>query len=113
MGGVAFSTGNPFGVYDVLDVMLLHKDVVNKVPIFGPRMHPGCFKSVLLLEDGVDDDNVLLSVELQQQTLVVVAITNALSPKYFFPGICILAHSERTQQSASWPTLKELINMQT
>ena len=33
--------------------------------MFGPRMHPGCFKSVLLLEDGVGDDKLQLSAKLQ------------------------------------------------
>ena len=56
MVGEAFSTGYHFGVNDVLKVTLVHKDIVNEVPMFGPRMHPGCFKSVLLLEDGVGDD---------------------------------------------------------
>ena len=32
--------------------------------MFGPRMPPGCFKSVLLLEDGVGDEKLLLSAKL-------------------------------------------------
>ena len=61
--------------------------------MFGPRMHPGCFKSVLLLEDGVGDDKLLLSAKLQQQAPIVIVVANATSAKYYFPGICILAHS--------------------
>ena len=45
MVGVVFSTGHHFGVNDVLEVTPVHKDVVNEVPMFGPRMHSGCFKS--------------------------------------------------------------------
>ena len=56
-------------------------------------MHSSCFKPVLLLEDGVDDDKLLLSAKLQQQAPVVVAVTNAMSAKYSFPGICALAYS--------------------
>ena len=61
--------------------------------MFGPRMHPGYFKSDLLLEDGVGDDKLLLSAKLQQQVLVIILVTNAVSAMYSFPGICILAHS--------------------
>ena len=93
MVGGAFSTGHHVGVNDVLEETLVHKDVVNEVPMFGPRMHPGCFKSVFLLEDGVGDDKWLLSAKLQQQTPVVVAVTNAIFVKYSFLGMCILAHS--------------------
>ena len=56
-------------------------------------MNPGCFKSVLLLEDGIGDENLLLSAKLHQQVPVVVAVTNGVSAKYSFPGICILVHS--------------------
>ena len=44
--------------------------------MFGPRMHPGCFKSVLSLEDGAG-----------------AATVTAVPSKYSSPGICILAHS--------------------
>ena len=93
MVGVAFSAGHHFGMNDVLEVMLVHKHVVNSVPMFGPRMYPGCFKSVLFLGDGVGEDKLLLSAMLQQQVPVVVAVTNAMSAKYSFPGIYILANS--------------------
>ena len=93
MVGVAFNGGHHFGVNDVLEVTLVHKDVVNEVPMFGQGMHPGCLKSVILLEDGVSDDKLLLSAKLQLQAPVVIAVTNAVSAKYSFPGICILAHS--------------------
>ena len=56
-------------------------------------MHPGCFKSVLLLKDGVGDHKLLLSAKLQQQAPIVIAVTNTVSAKYSFPGIWILAHS--------------------
>ena len=93
MVSVAFSARYHFDVNDVLEVTLVHKDVVNEVWMFGPRLYPDCFKSVLLLEDGADDDKLLLSVKLQQQAPVVVAFTNVVSAKYSFPEICILAHS--------------------
>lgn len=60
--------------------------------MFGLRMHPGCFKTVFLLEDGIGDDKLLLSAKLQQQVSFVIAVTNAVSAKYFFLGICILVH---------------------
>ena len=93
MVGVAFRTGHHFGVNDVLEVTVVHKVLVNEVSIFGPRMHPGYFKPVFLLEDGVGDNMLLLSAKLQQQAPVVVAVTNSMSVKYSFLGICILACS--------------------
>ena len=65
MVGVTFSTGHHFDVNDILEVTLVHKDIVNEVTMFGPRMYPGCFKSVLLLEDGVGDAKLLLSAKLK------------------------------------------------
>ena len=93
MVGEAFSTGHHCGVNDVLEVIFVHKDKVNEVPIFRPIMHLGFFKSFLLLEDDVSGGKLLLSAKLQQQAPAVVAFTNAVSAKYTFPGICILAHS--------------------
>ena len=61
--------------------------------MFGQRTHPGYFKSVLLLEDCVSDDKLPLSAKFQQQATVVIAVTNTISTKYSFPGICILGHS--------------------
>ena len=74
-------------------IRLVHKDVVNEEPMFGSRIHLGCLKSTLLLEDGVGDDKLLLSAKLQQQAPIVVAVTNAVSAKYSFLGTCNLAHS--------------------
>ena len=60
--------------------------------MFELKMHPCCFKSVFLLEDGVGDYKLLLSAKLQQQAPIVIAVTNTASAKYSFPEICILAH---------------------
>ena len=72
MVSVAFSAGHHFDLNDVLEVMLVRKDIVNYVRIFGLKMHQGCFKSVLLLEDGVD--KLLLSAKLQQQVPIVCQV---------------------------------------
>ena len=64
MVGLAFSAGHHFGVNDIFEVTLVHKDVVNYVPMFAPRMHPGSFKSVLLLDDGVGDEKLPLNTKL-------------------------------------------------
>ena len=110
MVGVAFNTGHHFGVNDILGVTLVHKNVVSEVAMFGPRMHPGCFKSVLLLEDGVGN-KLLLSTKLQQQAPVVVAVTN-VSAKYSFPGICILAHSGIEITRVLWRQLRSCLFLQ-
>ena len=56
-------------------------------------MQPGCLQTVLLLKDGVDDDQLLLRAQLQQQAPIVIAVSNAMSTKHSFPGSCVLAHS--------------------
>ena len=56
-------------------------------------MHPGCFQTVFLLEDGVCDDELLLCAELQQQVPIVIAVSNPMAAEYPFPGVCIFAHS--------------------
>ena len=71
----------------------MHKVVVNEMLMFGPRMHPSCFRSVLFLEDGIGDYKLQLSAKLRQQAPVVVAVTNTMSAKYSFPEICILTNS--------------------
>lgn len=93
MAGVTFCTGYHFGVKDVFEVSLVYNNVVHEMPMFEPRMHPGCFKIVFLLEDGVDNVKLMLSAKLQLQGPVFIAATNAVSEKYSFPGICNLANS--------------------
>ena len=89
---VAFTTGYQFGVNDVLEVTLVHKDVVNELPMFGLRMYPSCFKSVILLE-------MVLWWQVVAQCKAPAASTRCRWSyqrrvcKYSFPGICILAHS--------------------
>ena len=63
------------------------------MPVFRPRVHPGCFQTIFLLEGSVSDDEMLLCAEFQQKASVVIAISNAVFPKDSFPGLCILTHS--------------------
>ena len=58
MVGVAFSTGLHFGVNDVLEVTLVHKDVVQEMPMFAPSMHSVCLP--FCWKNGVGDDKLLL-----------------------------------------------------
>ena len=60
--------------------------------MFGPRMHAPCFQTVPLLEDGAGDDQFPLRANLQQQTPLTIAVTNAVPAKYAFLGNCALAH---------------------
>ena len=52
---VTLCAGHHSGMQDISKVSLAHYDVINEVPVFGLRMHLGCFQSVLSLEYGVCD----------------------------------------------------------
>lgn len=90
-----FCTGLHFGLKDTFDDSLMHKNVVYELLPFRPKMHPCCFKTVLLLEDDARDDNLLLSAKLQQQAPVAIAVTNAVSAKYSFLGIGVFFSRHR------------------
>ena len=85
MVGVTFGDGYQIGVNDVLEVTLLHKNIVNEVLLLGLWMHPGFFKYVFLLEDGVGNDKLLLSAKLQ--------LSRCRCSNKRFSVICTLAHS--------------------
>ena len=47
---------------DIFQFKLAHKNIITEVPMFGLRRYPGCFQSVILLEDGVcEDERVICS----------------------------------------------------
>ena len=48
---VAFRSGHQSRVYDVFHVLLAHKQMVKKMSMSIPMMHPCCFQAVILLED--------------------------------------------------------------
>ena len=47
--------------------------------MFGVWVSPCCLESTLLLEQGVGDDELMLSIELQKQVPVVIAVANSVS----------------------------------
>ena len=51
--GAALCTGRSSHVKNFFQILLAHKHIVKKMPMFGPRMHPGCFLAIFLLEDCV------------------------------------------------------------
>lgn len=63
VASVSFCTGHHFGAKDVFDVSMVYNNIVYEVPVFGSWTYPGCFKTDLLLEDGVDDDKLWLSAK--------------------------------------------------
>ena len=44
--------------------MLPSQDVVQEVPVFGAWVSPCCLEPILLLEQGVGDDELMLRTEL-------------------------------------------------
>ena len=56
------------------------------MPMFAPRMHPGCFQAITLLEDCFSNDKLALTAELKQEVPIVITVTNAGTTKHSFPG---------------------------
>ena len=65
--------------------MLPSEGIVQEVPVFGTWVSPYCFEPVLLLEQGVDDDELMLRTELQKHASIVIALANSLSTLGSFP----------------------------
>ena len=49
------------------------------MPVFGAWVSPCCLEPILLLEQGVDDDELMLRTELQKQGPFVIAVANSVS----------------------------------
>ena len=59
--------------------MLLSQDVVQEVPVFGAWVSPCCLEPILLLKQGVGDDELMFRTELQKQAPIVNAVANSVS----------------------------------
>ena len=59
-------------------VMLSSQAVVQVMPVFGAWVSPCCLEHILLLEQGVGDDQLMLRTELQKQEPVVIAVANSV-----------------------------------
>ena len=59
--------------------MLPSQDVVQEVPAFGAWVSPCCLEPILLLEQGVGEDELMLRTEPQKQAPVVIAVANFVS----------------------------------
>ena len=73
--------------------MLPSQDVIHEVPVSGAWVAPCCLERVLLLEQGVGDDELMLRTELQRQAPVVIAAANSMSTYDFFPQFEVSSHS--------------------
>ena len=59
--------------------MLQSYDLVQEVPVFGAWVPRCCFEPILLLEQGVGDDELMLRTELQNEDPAVIAVANSVS----------------------------------
>ena len=59
--------------------MLPNQDVVQQVPVFGAWMSPCCLEPILLLEQGVGDDELMLRTELQKEAPIVTVVADSVS----------------------------------
>ena len=57
--------------------MLPSQDVVQEVPVSGAWVSPFCIEPILLLEQGVGDDELVLRTELKKQASVVIAVADS------------------------------------
>ena len=48
--------------------------MVQEVPVLGMWVSPCCLEPILLLEQGVGDDELMLRTELREQSPVVIAV---------------------------------------
>ena len=76
---VAVCTGHRSGVQYVSRAMLPSQDVMQEVPVFGAWVSPCCLEPILLLEQGVGDDELMLRTELQRQVPTVTVVANSVS----------------------------------
>ena len=74
-------------VKNVFQVPLAHKDIVLKMPILGPKMHPGCFQAILLLEYCIGNSNWALSAELEKEAPIVIAVAIDVPINDSLPGL--------------------------
>ena len=79
MISVAVCTGHHSGVQYVSHVTLPSLNVVQEVPVFEAWVSQCCFEPILLLEQGVGDDELMLRTELQRQVPTVTAVANSVS----------------------------------
>ena len=61
--------------------------------MFGAWVPPCCLDQILLLEQGVDDDVLVLRTELQKQASVVIAVANSVSTWNSIPQFEVSSHS--------------------
>ena len=52
---------------------------MQEVPVFGTWVSPCCLEPILLLEQGVGDDELMFRTEIQNQAPVVIAVVNSVS----------------------------------
>lgn len=55
--------------------------MIYDVPMFEPRMRPGCLETVIVLGNGVGDRKRQFCAEFQQEPSIVVAVYNTMFPR--------------------------------
>ena len=93
MINVTVCTGHHSGVKCVSRVRLPSQGVVQEVPVFGAWVSPCCLEPILLLKQGVGDDELMLKTELQKQAAVVITVVNSVSTYDSFPQFEVSSHS--------------------
>ena len=72
----AVLTGHFSRVMNVSQIPLAHKHIVKKMPIFLSRRHAGCIRVISLLKNCVRNGELELSVDLEQEAPIEIAVNN-------------------------------------
>ena len=59
--------------------------IARKMPMFWPRIQPGCFQAIFLLEDCARYCKMALCAELMQEASIVITVTSSLLTMDSFP----------------------------
>ena len=77
--------------HHILSVPLPNNDVVQRMPMLGAGVHPGCLVTVGDTEEGVSDEKTMGGTELKKELTVAVALDNALRSQHSLPRLVVSA----------------------
>ena len=74
----AHCNGHYSRVKNLFQILLAHRHIFKKMPMFGPKMHPWCFQAIFLWEDSVRNGKLALSAALKQEAPIIITATYAV-----------------------------------
>ena len=74
-------------------VFFSNNHIVNQMPLLGSKVHPGCFVSGGLAENGISDKEIVCSACPTQEVSIAVTLAYAMSANVTLPCHVIGANS--------------------